>query len=137
MYENDIKNILQAVDNLQDYIKKLEKEKQKLQTRDQRQCDFYTHRIVKSICRLIASGLCEKDAIALTADEYAGKLKEAHVKHLWNQSKQYKTAINMYARAFMCKKMKQTGFTIAEIALTIGLSQTMVHKILKNDCCIL
>ena len=104
-----------------------------LQTRNERQPYFYKFKIIKDILLLICRGYDELNAVNEVAELYKGILKRDSVHMLWRASRHDRNAINLYARAYMAKKMRSAGFKISEIAITMGLSRTSINKLLKKE----
>lgn len=87
--------------------------------------------IVKSVIKYMARGMCQDDAIARTADEF--KTRESRVSVLLWQQKRYLSAVNLYARRYLCEKLKKSGMSAAEISQILGVSTNHVYKLLKTN----
>ena len=85
--------------------------------------------IVKSVLKYIAAGYDKESAINLTAQDY--KTTVFRVEAIYQSSRRYMSAVNLYAKRYMCEKLRSSGFKIKEIAAILGVSENHIYKLLK------
>ena len=125
---DDVRKIENHCNYLKNVISRLEKRQETTRA-------FYTHRIVRDILKHICAGKNEAVAVGLVADEYdSSSLTYNDIQKIWNRAKREKNALRMYGRVFAAKKRRLSGFTLGDIACTLGLSKTSVQKLLKSNC---
>lgn len=133
MQEDNIKNIYYSVDKIEKYISKLEREITKLRNKEKQTCDFHTYKIVRAIMKLICEGCDENTAIRSVADDYSNVLRFEHIMGIWLDSRRQKNILDLYARIYLAKKMKTSGYSTSDIANTLNTSITTTHKLLKSS----
>ena len=131
--EKAIKKNVDFINSLFSIIKKQRKHIERLQTRNQRQPDFYRFKIIKAILKLICAGLDEESALQEVAADYKGILTVDGIKTLWRDSRRGRNALDLYARTYMVKKMRISGYMIADIEQTMSISITSVRRLLKQS----
>ena len=104
-----------------------------MQTRNQRQADFYKFKIIKSIMHLICKGYDEESAVEEVSAAYSHVLKKSCIVQLWHVSRRQRNALNLYARIYMARKMHDAGMQIKTIADIMKLSRNSAAKLLKSD----
>lgn len=124
--EKNLKIISQSVDNIKSIVNithanMCEKEKQ------ERLKNPY---IVKSVLKYLASGLSEYNSILLTAEKF--EITVERVKCVYSHQKKYRSAILLFAKRYLCMKLKQAGFIAKDIALVLNVSENHIYKLL--DC---
>ena len=127
-----LKNAIETIVNAQNIIHKQSEQINCLQTRNQKQPDFYKFRIIKQILKLICSGYDEDTAIQEVSFDYKNVLHEKYIRLLWQASRRERNAINLYARIYMAKKMRLSGMKINEIAEIMNLSRNSITKLLNS-----
>lgn len=127
-----LKNAIETIVNAQNIIHKQSEQINCLQTRNQKQPDFYKFRIIKQILKLICSGYDEDTAVQEVAFVYKQVLHEKYIRLLWQASRRERNAINLYARIYMAKKMRLSGMKINEIAEIMNLSRNSITKLLNS-----
>ena len=85
--------------------------------------------IVKSVIRNMAKGLNMTDAALLTAKEFKTTCERVEA-IMWGQ-KRYYSAIRLFARRYLCEKLKEAGFKTSDIAKIAKVSPNHVYKMLK------
>ena len=85
--------------------------------------------IVKRVIKYIVSGYTKPDAIRKTADDF--DTPEFRVSVVYDQSKKYMTALNLYAKKYMIEKLKKSGFSARKMAEIVGISIQSIYKIIK------
>lgn len=127
-----LKNAIETIVNAQNIIHKQSEQINCLQTRNQKQPDFYKFRIIKQILKLICSGYDEDTAVQEVAFVYKKVLHEKYIRLLWQASRRERNSINLYARIYMAKKMRLSGMKINEIAHIMNLSRNSITKLLNS-----
>lgn len=127
-----LKNAIETIVNAQNIIHKQSEQINCLQTRNQKQPDFYKFRIIKQILKLICSGYDEDTAVQEVAFVYKQVLHEKYIRLLWQASRRERNSINLYARIYMAKKMRLSGMKINEIAHIMNLSRNSITKLLNS-----
>lgn len=127
-----LKNAIETIVNAQNIIHKQSEQINCLQTRNQKQPDFYKFRIIKQILKLICSGYDEDTAVQEVAFVYKQVLHEKYIRLLWQDSRRERNSINLYARIYMAKKMRLSGMKINEIAHIMNLSRNSITKLLNS-----
>ena len=92
--------------------------------------DRCAFKIVKKVLYYIEHGIEEQQALLLVFDE--NDLPFDYIKKIWTIYRPQKSGLLLYARCYAAHKMKQAGFSVAEISNTLGLSIPTIHKILKQ-----
>ena len=87
--------------------------------------------IVKSVIKNMAKGLNMDDAITLAAEEF--KTTSERIETLMWEQKRYHSAIRLYARRYLCEKLKEYGLKTKDIARIAGVSTNHVYKMLKAN----
>lgn len=85
--------------------------------------------IVKSVLKYIAAGYDKESAINLTAQDFGTTV--FRVETIYQSSRRYMSAVNLYAKRYMCEKLRNAGFKIKEIAAILGVSENHIYKLLK------
>lgn len=85
--------------------------------------------IVKSVLKYIASGYDKNSAINLTAQDFS--TTPERIEAIYQPSRRYMSAVNLYAKRYMTEKLRSHGFKIKEIAAILGVSENHVYKLLK------
>ena len=93
--------------------------------------DRCAFKIVKKVLFYIEHGIEEQKALLLVYDE--NDLPFEYIGRIWKVYRPQKSGLLLYARCYTAHKMKQAGFSVAEIAQTLGLSNTTTNKILKQN----
>lgn len=133
-FNNTLQEVTNLIDTISDNTKSLHdasiklKNSAALQDRIERKQNPY---IVKSVIKYMASGMCKDDAILKTAEDY--KTRESRVSVLLWQQKRYISAVNLYARRYLCEKLKKSGMSAPEISQILGVSTNHVYKLLKTN----
>lgn len=87
--------------------------------------------IVKSVIKYMAKGLNKDDAILMTARDF--ETDEFRVSTIFWSQNRYMSAVNLYAKRYLCEKLKKNGFTAKRIGKIIGVSENHVFKILRAN----
>lgn len=85
--------------------------------------------IVKRVIKYIAAGMTKDDAIRKTADDFDTAVFRVSV--VYDQSKKYMTALNLYAKKYAIEKLKTAGFSARKMSEIIGVSIQSIYKIIK------
>lgn len=83
--------------------------------------------IVKSIIKYLAQGLDLYNAKILTALDFDETPSRVDV--IYNSQRHYLSAIKLYARRYLCIKLKKNGFKTKEIAKILNVSENYVYKL--------
>ena len=67
--------------------------------------------------------------ITLTAEEY--EVPEDKIRVLCGCQKRYMSAVNLYAKRYLCEKLKKRGMKTKEIAEIVGVSENHIYKLQK------
>lgn len=97
-------------------------------------CDTTRHEnpfIIKSVIKNMANGLNKDDAIILTALDFNTSIER--VKTIFWQQNRYMSAVNLYAKRYLCEKLRKSGFKAKEIAYILGISENHVFKLLRSN----
>lgn len=125
LLEKNRKIISEAVDNIQSTIH--------ISFQKQKECDnksrLQNPYIVKSVIKYMANGLNKTDAVILTAQDFQTDI--ARIDVVYNGQKKYMSAVNLYAKRYLCEKLRQAGFIAKDIALVLGISENHVFKLLR------
>ena len=130
--DKKLKNAIEAIEKAQNIIHRQSEQINGLQTRNQKQPDFYKFKIIKQILKLICAGYDEDTAIQEVSFDYKNVLHEKYIRLLWQASRRERNAINLYARIYMAKKMRLSGMKINEIAEIMNLSRNSITKLLNS-----
>lgn len=125
LLEKETKNILNSVDKIKKAIH-ISQFQMRTEEKNKRKQNPY---IVKSVIKYMDNGLNKEDAITLTAADYNTSFDRVST-IFWGQAR-YMSAINLYAKRYLCEKLKNAGFIAKDIALILGISENHVFKILK------
>ena len=79
----------------------------------------------------MANGLNKDDAIILTALDFNTSIER--VKTIFWQQNRYMSAVNLYAKRYLCEKLRKSGFKAKEIAYILGISENHVFKLLRSN----
>lgn len=123
--ETEMKNIFEAVDNIKKSIQ-ISLDNTKTQNNKLKLQNPY---IVKSVIKYMANGINQKDAIILTAMDF--KTTTDRVDTIYWGQKRYMSAVNLFAKRYMCEKLKNANFKAKEIANILNISENHVFKLLK------
>ncbi len=129
----DLKTAIDSIDSATAYIFDIHNKINDMQTRNQRQADFYRFKIVKSIMHLICKGYDEDSAVEEVSAAYSHVLQAKYVTQLWHASRRQRNALNLYARIYAVRLMRDSGMQINTIADIMKLSRNSVTKLLKSD----
>lgn len=86
--------------------------------------------IVKSVIKNLARGHNETNAILLTATEYETTFERVYA--VYSEQKKYRSAIILFAKRYMCAKLKSHGFTAKEISKILNVSENHIFRLLNN-----
>ena len=84
--------------------------------------------IVKRVIKHIANGMCQRDAILLTADELNEPTSRVEV--LFKDQKYFMSALLLFSK-YACERLKKAGYTAKEIGKVLGVSENHIYKLLK------
>ena len=118
---------------VEDDFHKMERKIKRLETRNENRFAAQSGKIIRDIIALTCQGYDEETAIKTAYDRYTCEFPLESIKYLWKSAVRQKNALNLYARIFMAKKMKESGYSSADISCTLGVSIPTVHKMLKAD----
>lgn len=123
--EKNLKILSNSVDNIKNlvhisYCSLLDKE------RKERLKNPY---MVKNILKHLAMGMNEENAILLTAEKFDTTYER--VSAVYSGQKKYKSAILLFAKKYLCMKLKQSGFLTREIAAILNVSENHIYKLLN------
>lgn len=85
--------------------------------------------IVKRVIKHIANGMCQRDAILLTADELGEPTSRVEV--LFKDQKYFMSALLLFSKKYACERLKKAGYTAKEIGKVLGVSENHIYKLLK------
>lgn len=85
--------------------------------------------IVKRVIKHIANGMCQRDAILLTADELNEPTSRVEV--LFKDQKYFMSALLLFSKKYACERLKKAGYTAKEIGKVLGVSENHIYKLLK------
>ena len=104
-------------------------------------CQFYQKRdnylrkqnpyIVKAVIKYMAAGLSQNNAVIKVAGDY--DTTASRVTAVFDGQKKYMAAVNLYARQYMCKKLRDAGMSARQIAGLLKISTNHVYKLLKTE----
>lgn len=129
----DLKKVTDTIDYAQAYISSLQDKIDRLQTRNQHQPDFYRFKIIRQVMKLIFKGYDEQTAIEEVAHGYSHILRAQDISSLWHHARRERNALQLYARAYMARKMHDSGMKIKDIAAVMDVSRNSVTKLLQTD----
>lgn len=123
--EKNLKIVKQSVDNIKNLVHISYFNFNEMESEERLKNPY----IVKTVLKHLATGLNETDAILLTAQEYETSFER--VKTVYNPQKKFRSAIQLFAKRYLCVKLRQAGFTAKDIALVLNVSENHIFKLLN------
>ena len=124
--EKNLKILSQSVSEIENLVKVSYYNFGKTESKERQKNPY----IVKSVIKNLACGHNETNAILLTASEYETTFERVYA--IYSEQKKYRSAIVLFAKRYMCAKLKRHGFTAKEISKILNVSENHIFRLLNN-----
>ncbi len=124
--DDGMRGLQSIITNLEHKIIDLEK---RLKKQDLIEYDTYGFKFCKRVIYYISQGIEEYKAVLLAAEEFKDKMSYTSAQMTWKHARASKNGLILYGRYYAAKKMRMSGYSVADISIVLGLSIPTISKI--------